>query len=328
MTKMLIPVTPDFGELDKTHFDFHKAQYQQNRQSILSEIRCITGIPEIIRSFKHDTLYKLVLPEGKILQQSKDGLFRGVFYGDKGIDTHAKFIEVPPSLVDVVKTVGSQVLLISIAMQLDRIEKAIEKISQEMHRDRIAEVHSGIDQFEKALLLQDPIIRNNAIQHAAQTLHTGLQKIIFELKSRIAEAPSPDNSILYHLAPWHNKTKDASKIMNLAQESFYAILMGIKTLAECYSALGETKAANKILSDYFDKVMACNIEAAAEKARLIEFSNEVPPQAPWEMFLNMYPTAKKDLASFYDNDIGKDLISIEIEFKGQELGGELHENMS
>ena len=155
MSKMLIPVTPDFGELEKTHLDFHKNQYQQNRQSILSEIRCITGLPEIIRSLKHDTLYKLVLPEGKVLQQGKNGLYRGVFYGDRGIDKHAMFIDVSPSLVDVAKTVGSQVLLISIAMQLDRIEKAIEKISQEMHRDRIAEVDSGIEQFKLAMLLPD-----------------------------------------------------------------------------------------------------------------------------------------------------------------------------
>ena len=116
--------------------------------------------------------------------------------------------------------------------------------------------------------------------------------------------------------------------MGLAQESFHAILMGIKTLAECYSALGGTEAANKALSEYFEKVMKCDIKAAAEKARLIEFSNEVPPQAPWEMFLNIYPIAKENLLSFYDTDTAKEPISIEFEFKGQELGGELHEKMS
>ena len=146
--------------------------------------------------------------------------------------------------MDAAKAVGSQVLLISIAIQLNRIEKMVEKLSQEMHHDRIAEVLSGVDQFETALLFKDTTLRKYAIGNAVQTLHTGLRKTIAELHSRIAEAPDPKNSLLYHLTHL-DKTQNAAKIMGLAQDCLQTSLRGIKTLAECYAVLGETGAASK-----------------------------------------------------------------------------------
>lgn len=194
MSTALIPYKLDYGGLEKSHAVFHMEQFELSRRSLLAELRCLSGLPEVARSLNPDTLYKVVFPEGKMLQKGKDGLFRGVFYGDQGIDQHAKFAEVRPSLMDIAKTVGSQVLLISIAMQLNRIEKMVENLSIEIHRDRIAEIFSGVDQFEKAMLFQDAPHRVNAILNAVQTLHTGLRKTIAELGSRIAEAPDPENS--------------------------------------------------------------------------------------------------------------------------------------
>ena len=155
MSTMVVPYKPDFSELETNHANFHWEQFKQSRQSLLSELRCISALPEIVHSLNLDTLYRVVIPEGKLLQQGKNGLFSGVFYGDRGIKQHAQFAQVRPNLMAVAKSVGSQFLLISIAMQLNRIEKAVEKLSIEMHRDRIAEIHSGVDQFEKAILFQD-----------------------------------------------------------------------------------------------------------------------------------------------------------------------------
>jgi len=327
MTTAVVPYNPDYSDLEKTHTDFHLRQFKQSRQSLLSELRCLSGLPEVVRSLNQDTLYKLVVPDGKLLQQGKDGLFRGVFYGDQGIDQHAKFAEVRPSLMEIAKTVGSQVLLISIAMQLNRIEKMVENLSIEIHRDRIAEIYSGVDQFEKAMLFQDAPHRVNAILNAVQTLHTGLRKTIAELGSRIAEAPDPENSIRYHLVPWHNKTKTAAKVMGLAYESFQASLLGIKTLTECYAALREMDAASKTLLDYFDMVLKCNVKAAAEKARLVEFSGSIAPQEPWETFIKVHPTLRDRLQTFFVVDSGKQQSAIEIEFMPFELQGDKDGNL-
>jgi hypothetical protein len=326
MAPIIIPYKPEFDGIEKTHTGFHMQQFRENRRSLLSELRWIFRLPEVARSLIPDTLYRVVLPEGKLLQQGKDGLFRGVFYGDRGIDLHTKFAEVRPSLMDAAKAVGSQVLLVSIAMQLSRIEKMGENLSLAMHCDRIAEVLSGVNQFEKAMLLQDHTHREHAILNAVQTLHTGLQKSISELGSRIAEAPDPDNSILYHLIHV-SKTQKARKIMGLAEECFYASLRGIKTLAECYAALGETRAASKTLSDYFDMVLACDMRAAAEKARLVEFRSPVPPQEPWETFIKIHSSVTECLHAFGTSELWKQRSAIEIEFLPSELQGDVDANL-
>lgn len=324
---IIIPYKPDFGSLPKSHEDFHLDQFRKNRQDLLSELRCVSGFPEIFLS--QDTLYRVVLPKGELLQKGKDGFFRGVKYSDRGIDQHVKFAKVSPSLMDAAKAVGSQVLLISIAMQLNHIEQMVESLSLEMHYDRIAQVRTGVDLFEKAMLFQDLTLRGHAILNAIQTLEEGLHKTISELGRRIAEAPDSDNnflkSFLYHLTHW-NKTQKATKIIGLAQESFYASLRGIKTLAECYAVLGETGAGRKSFSDYFDQVR-CNVGSAAEKARLVKFSGSVAPQEPWEKFNGLYTTVKDDLQVFSASDSSVQQSAIDIEFMPSELKGDNDANL-
>lgn len=321
MSTVHVPYKPDFCSLQKDHADFHMENFEKNRRSLLSELRCLSGFTEIASSLNQDTLYKVVLPEGKILQIGKDGLGRGVFYDKNGIAQHAKFTEVRQGLISAAETVGSQVLLINIAMQLSRIEKMVENLSIEMHHDRIAEVLAGVDQFEKAILFHDHINQRQAISNAVQTLHTGLRKTIAELRHRIAEAPDTNDSIMYHLTHLKSKTQKAAEIMGLAQESFRVTLVGIKTLAECYATLGEHKAASKVVLDYFDMVVGCDIKKAAEKARLVRFSGNIAPQEPWEAFLRIQPNMKESLALLPISGFNKQPETVEIEFMPSDLKG-------
>ncbi len=325
---VLVPHKPTYDDLAKTHADFHTRRFEQSRRSLLSELRCVTGIPELARSLKPDELYRLVLPEGRVLQKGKDGLFSGVLYGKRGrIEGHAKFTQIRPSLMKAATAVGGQVLLISIAMQLNRIEKALEDLSAELHRDRLAEILAGVDQFEKAMLFQDQTHRANAICDAVPTLHVGLQKTILELGSLIAKAPDPTSKLLDHVVPWSDKTKTAAKTMQIAEESFRASLLGIRTLAECYAEMGEAGAAAKTLSDYLEKVFSCDISAAAAKSRLVKFVGPVAPQEPWETFLKCYPAIKEDLESFRPTNALGSRSPIEIEFMPHELQGDHDGNL-
>jgi hypothetical protein len=328
MSTTIVPYNPDYRGLPEPHAKFHIEQLRRGRQSLISELRCMSGLPDVVRSLNPDTLYRLVIPNGELLQQGKDGLFRGVFYEGRGIDQHARFAEVRPNLMEAAKTIGSQVLLVSIAMQLNHIEKMIENLSIEMHQDRISEVLAGVDQFEKAMLIKDPTHRNHVIYNAVQTLEIGLHKTISDLRSRIAEAPSPKNKIIDHLAPWSNKLAKATRIMGLALESFYVAMKGIKTLAEAYATLGEREAARKTLGDFFDKINHCNIKSAAEKARLVEPSGPVLPQKPWEDFIEVYPTAKDDLHTLHQTGVGSRDYGVEIEFMSHELQGDVDGNLS
>ena len=49
-------------------------EYSEKRKSLISELRCISGLPAVASSFNQDTVYKLVLtPEGAKLYKDAQG---------------------------------------------------------------------------------------------------------------------------------------------------------------------------------------------------------------------------------------------------------------
>ena len=121
MTKITIPsIPPDLGP----NSDFQTKIFRKNREAVLSELRCLSGISEIVRTLNPDAVYKIVCsPEGGKLYRDAGGNLKGVFYKDGKIVQHAKLRAVGPSLVKCATAVGSQILLIYIAIQLNEIQK-------------------------------------------------------------------------------------------------------------------------------------------------------------------------------------------------------------
>lgn len=329
MSSSIVPYNPDFSALKPAHASYQTDLFHKRRDGLVRELRCFSGIPEICHELSRDVLYKVVVPEGKLLQKANDGLFRGVFYKNGRVEKHAKFAEVKPGVFEAAKTIGAQILLVSIAMQLNRIEGLVRGIYREMHNDRLAEIKAGVNQFDKAMLFESESTRKQAVLNSVQTLHTGINKSINELKVRIASAPTPENSIFDHLAPWKNKIEEANESMTLAAESFNAILLGIGTLAQCYSVLGEYNAAKSTLYDYFMEVDECNIDMAADKARLLPFSGNQSPQEPWVIFQKSLPSLHQELIELptQKNSLPEG-DQIEIEFMVHEFEGGMDENLS
>lgn len=311
---MLIPSNLTSSEVaNPSEQFFQEESFSKRRTNLMSELRLVSGLPEVIRACNPDTLYRLVAPEGAVLQQipgTND--FRGVFYNEAGrIEEHARFAKVGPNILTVAKAMGSQILLVSIAMQLNDIQRSIEQLSLEMHRDRIAEIRSGESQFREAVLCEDELNQRPLIHNAIQSLHVGLKKTIAELRTRIAEAPSPESGYFEHLV--QNKLGKAEKTMGLAYESFQETMRGLGILSQCYAALGEPLAAQNTVTHFIDEIAACDIEQAAKKARLLEPRGTQLPQLPWKHFLELEPAIKgraMELASmdtyeieFYRNEI-------------------------
>ena len=145
MTTALVPYKVPAIDLAPSNTEFHEKNYRKNRNTLLSELRCISVIPEIASKLSQNTLYKLVsVPEGGRLYKDGAGKIKGVFTKDGKILKWAEFEAVRPSFVKAATAVGSQILLISIAMQLNRVEKGISRILDEIEGDRIAEIRSGL----------------------------------------------------------------------------------------------------------------------------------------------------------------------------------------
>ena len=314
---MLVPYENRCPQLaDSKRWRLHESDLGQKRAGLLAELRLVTGLPDVIRACNQDVLYKLIVPEGKVLQQIPGtDRFRGVFYGENGrLQQHAQFTKVAPNLMKAAKAVGAQVLLVSIAMQLNEIQRSVEQLSLEMHRDRIAEIQAGESQLQSALMCADEATRKALTHNAIQSLHVGLKKTIAELRARIAEAPKPESGFLEHVS-FDSKLEKAERIMAQASESFMATMHGLGSLSECYAVLGEPLAAQGAVSQFLDDIEACDIEQAAKKARLIEPRGPVLPQVPWRRFLDTLPPMRIKMAELVSSD------TLEIEFRSHELLG-------
>jgi hypothetical protein len=316
---MLVPYNTSYPKLaDGERRRLHEEVARQKRGNLLSELRLLTGLPDVIRACNQDVLYKLVAPEGAVLQQvpGTDN-FRGVIYGENGrIQKHAQFAKVGPNLMTAAKAVGAQILLVSIAMQLNELQRSVEQLSADMHRDRIAEILAGEAQLRSALLCVDESNRRPLIHQAIQTLHLGLKKTTAELGARIAEAPGADSRFMEHLS-FKDKLGNAERVMGVARESFLVAMRGVGALSECYSLLNEPQAAEAAVNEHLDDIVACDIEQAAKKSRLLEPKGPILPQAPWRSFLEKAPVLRQQMAVLSSQEV------IEIEFRQHEILGDV-----
>src|SRR5947209_7520789 len=127
MSNIVVPIESACENLDRTHAEFHKSQFVDRRRSLLAGLRCLAGLPEIVRSLNPGTTYRVVYPDGVVLQKGVDGLSRAVIRDETGkIVTHAKLAEVGPNLLNIAATLAGQALLMSIVIQLTSIEEKID----------------------------------------------------------------------------------------------------------------------------------------------------------------------------------------------------------
>ena len=251
MSKITIPyIPPDLGP----NSDFQTEIFRKNREAVLSELRHLSGIPEIVSTLNQETVCKIVCsPEGGKLYADTAGNLKGVFYKDGKIIQHAKLRIVGRSFFKSVTAIGSQILLISIALQLNRVEQEIHRIIGGLHDDRISEIYSGANQYKQAILIQDPELRSRLIENAIQTLNTGIEKTTRSLKRQVVEMPESEPSFGDDWLTKKRTEKAAAQLIPV-EESFQACLVGIQTLAECFAAINEPRAAMATLKENMSKL--------------------------------------------------------------------------
>jgi len=295
--------------------DGEKQEFTNRRKLLLTELRCITGLPEIVSSLNQDTIYKLVLsPEGAKLYKDAAGNLKGVFYKDGKIVKHAKFQEVGSSMLKATKAVGAQVLLVSIAMQLNRIEEQVSKIFKEIHSDRLAEIETGKSLFRQACGMQDSKNRKQLALNAITELTRGFEKTISALERQIAELPEQKLSFFDN---WiGNKSKEAEEMHEIAMKSYTACLSALQTLARCHLFLEERDVALSFVDDGLSKIEKAGVDVAYVRSRLAPKINGVFPEESWKQFIEYRKT--------FDSSCISSLIRpedefVEIEIKPSEI---------
>lgn len=256
------------------------------------------GIVNTARQLRPEELYRIVLaPEGATLYRDAAGNFKGVFYKDGKIVQHARFQSVRPSLVKAATAIGSQILLVSISMQLNRVENSISRLFTELHSDRVAEINAGISLHQQAMQATDRNYRLQLLANAVSDLNTGIEKSVSSLQRQIADAP--DEKIGF-LDNWFtNKSSQAEQAFRMAEESFGTVLLGVETLARCHAFMNEPASAACALRSFIRKIEACDIAAAARKSRLVPLQRGgQPAELPWNQYLENRGSIHQTISGF------------------------------
>ena len=317
MSKELIPINLS-QEIILS--DGEKKEFSSKRKSLVSELRCITGLPEVVSSLNQDTVYKLVLtPDGAKLYKDAQGNLKGVFYKNGKIVEHAKFQEVGPSMFKAAKAIGAQVLLVSIAMQLNRIEEQVGKIFKEFHGDRLAEIESGKSLFRQACAMQNSEKREQLALHSISNLTCGFEKTVSALSRQINELPEQKLSFFDN---WiGDKSKEAEESHKMAIESFSACLNALQTLARCHLFLEERDVALSLVDEGLTKIENAGVDVAYVRSRLAPKVNGAFPEEGWKQFIEYRKTFD---SSSFSSLISPEKDVIEVEIKPSEFMEEVH----
>jgi hypothetical protein len=310
--KLLIPYEPNFEGLEKANQRFHMINFKKLRAIFVDKLRYATSIVETAKNLKQDEVYKIVLkPDGAIMYDDKFGNLKAVWYKDGVIVQQTRLQRVGLNLFKAATAIGNQFLLISIAIQLNRIENLVNRVLEELHSDRIAQINSGIEMFEQAMFVDNHDNQKALIFNGIQSLTEGIEQTMRSLKNQISQIPDDGFWDSWGWG-WSEKSQEAEKKMELALESFESLLSGIKTLSECYAALDETNVGEMILFRKIKGVKDAGVANAAKKARLIKIKADILPELPWNSFLEAEARILNSLQVFNNSEKMPEIIEIEV----------------
>lgn len=294
MDNLLVPRSPEFGKLERRHRDFHLQDFRKKRSALMGELSGVEPLCRVARGLNRRAVYTIELaPKGATLFKDGYGNVKAVWYKNGKIVQQARLRRVRLNVFRAASVAGSQILLVNIGMQLHEIREALKGIRADLHNDRMAEIESGRNLFEQAILLEKPDNRARALHNAIQTLNSGVAKTTRSLGVQIAELPIPGNSF------WDNwgrsKARQAAESIRQAEESYRYALLGIGLLAQAYSALGEQIAAASCIGDLLAGVRNAGIDHAVEKARLVPYDGRKLPEHVWQRFAEFEPLAQRQL---------------------------------
>jgi len=280
--------------LDRNEYDNY---FSKNRGSIIAALMDVPAFAKVLDSMKQDGLYQVILSPQNVKQFKPNAanVYSGVVRQSNGsILEHLKLIKAGPDLTTALTACAAQVLLTSIFIELEQIEKGINQIKKYLHNDRIAEINSGINQFEQALSM-DIEHQQGAIQHAVQSLNNGISSVVKSLPDQLDEIPEQLFSIrVWRIAPGNGRTK---KKIDLAEESLFTTIYGLQALCDCLAVISQPKAAATALNKYINDLNNVCTDEVVDKIRLVpHIKGARALDTPWVAFRTRVPHVRQAVA--------------------------------
>ena len=222
---------------------------EEKRQKIIQIMRQIPAFLDGMKKLSEGKTYQAYFPPEALeriksrlarLDKKDNGLFgaliRDVETGQ--VTNHVSLKEVTPDTLSSLNQLATQQTMADIVRRLEVIDKNITDVLQGQNNDRLAEVESGIQIYEQAIVASDPDIRRELTVSAIQKLNDGRNKLIKSTDLSFTDNLPRKQSGMFLSLPLDIPNHVQSKA-EAVWKAAHAIIKASRYLVIAYSALNE-----------------------------------------------------------------------------------------
>lgn len=189
-----------------------------------------------------EVLKRLREGSARLAERSNGNLAANILDCKTGeIVANASLVEVPPDLIGSLTQLATQQALADIAQRLEAISEQISAVLEGQHRDRLAEVQSGIDIYNQAIVATKDDERHHLLVAAIAKLNDGRNKLLNSTDlSFVHRIPRSKLKMILQLN--RDIPREVEEKSRIALESLCYIVRSTQYLTMAYSALNEPKS--------------------------------------------------------------------------------------
>ena len=237
---------------------------------------------ECLRS---NTLYRLEIPSGKLLQEGGDGFFRGVFYKKGGgIDLHAKFSKALPQFGDLAANMAMQAVLLKISADIQEVGRKVDRVLIGQRNDRLAHIQSGIDLRSQALQCKGAATRDSNLRDSIGELTLGINQLLYDIGEAISDLRIPRGRLeaffwQFKMGTSNLETETREKLQPIHQ-LVQALCAGTHERVLAYLDLDEEDAAHQSFRTIRERLATADVEKLLKFVRQLPYEEEEKAAAP------------------------------------------------
>ena len=257
---------------------------EEKRQKVIQIMRQIPAFLDGVKKLSEGKTYQAYFPP-EVLERLKNGSARldkkdsglfGVLIRD--VDTghvtnHVSLKEVVPDWLSSLNQLATQQTLADIVQRLEVIDEKITDILQGQVNDRLAEIESGIDSYEQAVVASDSDLKRELMVSAIQSLNDGRNKLIKSTDINFID-DLPRNSLVMFFSKKWDIPKHVQSKAESAWKAAHAIIKASRYLAIIYSALNQPDSLRVSLEQVKSEVKVFQ-EKIGEIARWLPPTNNL-----------------------------------------------------
>ena len=241
--------------------------------------RLLLNVPEMAQALRASVVqdtFRIVMSNenAHLFKAGADGLYKPFLREGGKFVENVNLAKVAPDFGRLVAELARQVQMAAIMAKLDRIERAVERVSDENQAARRNAVVGRIEAITvQSALVNEEDRRRLTLQLCSECIGD-LKVLAGQLKSNIAAMPSEKGGLF---EGWFaDRREDARKQYAAVQTDIAVLAKGCRAVLDTYEGLGEPHAARVAFGQFLDTINSLDLDQAFRRARLVAGEKDKP----------------------------------------------------